>query len=242
MEKSFGERSYENFARRYATIAETKPHNALYDRPAVLSMLPDVAEKRVLDIGCGPGFYAEKLLERGAQVVSFDVTPDFVEITRERIGDRATVLQHDLRQPLHFAQDGEFDGAIAPLVLDYIEDWESVFREVRRVLKPGGWLVCSAGHPMGDWHYTQKHGLARDYFATESFSIKWSGFGEPAPVVHSFRRPLAAQINPLLRAGLALEEVLEPLPVEAMRTIDPEHYEELRRQPAFLVMRARRPL
>ncbi|MBZ0289063.1 MAG: methyltransferase domain-containing protein, partial [Anaerolineae bacterium] len=74
--KSLGEQNYAPFAHRYAQYAETKPHNAYYDRPATLSLLPDVAGKRVLDAGCGPGIYAEWLVDHGAQVVAFDVTPD----------------------------------------------------------------------------------------------------------------------------------------------------------------------
>lgn len=57
--------AYETLADAYAEAIDTKPHNAYYERPATLSLLPEVAGKRVLDAGCGPGAYAEWLLDRG---------------------------------------------------------------------------------------------------------------------------------------------------------------------------------
>ena len=44
---------YETLAEAYASVADTKPHNAYYERPATLSLLPDVNGKRVLDAAWG---------------------------------------------------------------------------------------------------------------------------------------------------------------------------------------------
>lgn len=125
---SLGEQNYQNFAERYAAAIETKPHNAYYERPATLSLLPNVAGLRVLDAGCGPGIYTQWLLDRGAKVVACDVTPKMVEITRQRVGDLAEVYCADLDRPLSFARDGEFDLVVCPLVLDYLLDWFPVFK------------------------------------------------------------------------------------------------------------------
>lgn len=240
-QKSIGEQNYETFAERYAAAVETKPHNALYERPATRSLIPDVRGQRVLDAGCGPGIWTEWLLEHGASVIAIDVTPAFIAITRRRVGERAEIRQHDLMQPLDFVPDASCDGVLCPLVLDYIEDWEPLFREFHRVLKPGGWLVYSSGHPFGDWLYLQRHEYpGNNYFATMQFTLPWHGFGQPEPLVTSYRRPLGAMINPLLRAGFRLDTLLEPLPTDAFREADPEGYERLMQQPGFLCVRAQR--
>lgn len=54
----------------------------------------------------------------------------------------------------------------------------------------------------------------------------------------SYRRPLSAVINPLLRAGFTLEQILEPLPTAEFAERDPEHYAELMREPGFLCIHA----
>ena len=241
-DKTLGEQNYDDFAERYAESARTKPHNAEYDRPAVLSLLPDVDSKMVLDAGCGPGIYAEILLERGATVTAFDVTQKFVDITKARVGERATVFKHDIMQPFTFAEDNTYDVIICPLVLDYIEEWQPIFEEFRRVLKVGGVAVISHGHPMGDWNWLKrrKPEVAKRYFDTEAFSIAWGGFGDPKPVIHSFRRPLSAMLNPMIAAGLQLDYVLEPLPTESFQALDPQGYDELMREPGFIVLRMRK--
>ncbi|MBV8887170.1 MAG: hypothetical protein JO235_24685 [Chroococcidiopsidaceae cyanobacterium CP_BM_RX_35] len=50
-QKSLGEQNYEQFAERYAAGVETKAHNAYYERPATLSLLPEVQGLQVLDAG-----------------------------------------------------------------------------------------------------------------------------------------------------------------------------------------------
>lgn len=236
-EKSIGEQNYEQFAHRYAQLAPTKPHNAYYERPATMSLIPDVDGKHVLDAGCGPGDYAERLIERGAHVVAFDVTPDFVEITRQKVGDKATVLRADLNHPLDFADDATFDLVICPLVLDYIEHWDSVFQEFFRVLKPNGILIFSGGHPLFDVQFVPD-GI---YFDIELFEGQWRGFGKPYPLIKAYRRPLSAALNPLVKAGFILDEILEPIPTQKFKDNDPESYAYHTKKPAFWCIKSHKP-
>lgn len=240
--RSLGEQNYSEFADRYAEVAETKPHNADYNFPAVISLLTGVDGATVLDAGCGPGFFTRWLLEQGATVVACDVTERMVEITREKVGRRATVLRHDLRDPLEFAPSETFDWVICPLVLDYIEDWGPVFAEFARVLKRKGKLVFSVGHPFGDYlwlKYQRNHPV--NYFDVEEVSAPWKGFGKPYPVIRFFRRPLNQMFNPLIRSGLVLDDVFEPLPTRKYRDKDPEAYEKLHQEPGFICIRAVKP-
>ncbi len=240
--KSLGEQNYEQFADRYAATVLTKAHNAYYNRPAILSLMPDVAGLKVLDAGCGSGLFTEWLLDRGAQVVACDVTPRMVEITQQRMGDRAVVRQADLTQPLAFAADRTFDLVLCSLVLDHIAVWLPVFFEFYRVLQPGGWVIFSCGHPMSDFLYTQQRQLTPgQYFEVEQFSTQWKGFGEPHPVVTSYRRSLQATLNPLVQAGFCLDRILEPQPTEQFQQADPENYDKLMREPGFLCVRGRKP-
>jgi SAM-dependent methyltransferase len=228
--------AYEALAEAYASAVETKPHNAYYERPATLSLLPEVAGRRVLDAGCGPGVYSEWLVGRGAEVTAVDASPKMVELARRRLGTTAEVRLADLGRPLAFLGDSSFDVVLSPLVLEYVADWRHTFAEFYRILRPAGWLVCSVTHPLFDYLYFKSD----DYFRTELVSVEWRGFEGVRVRMPSFRRPLGETINPLLEAGFRLERILEPRPTEEFREADPKHYEELSRRPAFLCISARK--
>jgi len=225
--------AYEALADRYAERIDDKPHNAHYDRPAVLSLLPDVAGAAVLDAGCGPGAYAEILVERGARVTAVDVSPRMVEHARRRLGDRVEVRLADLEQPLPF-DTGAFDGIVAPLSLDYLRDLAPVYREFRRVLRHPGWMVFSTGHPFGDFQ-RHPHGA---YFESRVITETWTGFGAPVNVPFH-RRPLQDRLIPLFEAGFVIDLLIEPLPTEEFRRRQPRSYETVLREPGFLAVRAR---
>jgi SAM-dependent methyltransferase len=228
--------AYSRLADAYAAKIDTKAHNAFYERPAVLSLLPPVQGQRVLDAGCGPGVYAEWLADHGAEVVAIDVCPKMVELARHRLGGKASVVLADLGRPLDFLPPGSFDLVLSALTLDYVRDWASVFREFFRVLREPGHLVFSAEHP-SDVFY--EHHPEGNYFAVERVDYEWRGFGPPVRMP-SYRRPLQAMLDPLLGAGFVLERLLEPRPVPEFREQDPADYEKLMRRPGFICFRARK--
>jgi SAM-dependent methyltransferase len=228
--------AYNRLADAYAQRIDTKAHNAFYERPATLSLLPPVQGKRVLDAGCGPGVYAEWLLSHGAEVVGIDVSPRMVELAERRLGGKASFLRADLGRPLDFLPPASFDLLLSALALDYVRDWDALFREFFRVLREGGHVVFSAGHPADEFFDHHPRG---NYFEVERVDYAWRGFG-PAVQMPYFRRPLGAMLDPLLAAGFVLERLLEPRPVPLFKEYDPSDYEKLMRQPGFICLRARK--
>jgi len=234
---SVGARNYSGFADRYAAAVATKPHNALYERPAMLSLLPEVRGRRVLDAGCGPGLYAEWLAQQGASVVAVDGAPRMVELAQERTrGLAVEVRLANLEEPLAGLADASFDLVLAPLVLDYIRDWRKVFREFRRLLAEGGRLVFSTVHPAFDW--IALHRQRESYFATELVSAYFTGFGEPSHFIEYYRRPMEEIFNSLIESGFRVERVLEPRPAPEMELADPKLFRQLSHEPCFLCIRA----
>ena len=220
---------YENIAAKYADTADSKPILVFYDRPALLSLLPEVSQKNVLDVGCGPGWYSEYLLNEGAIVTAFDFNETFLKRTRERVGNRARVVRANLAEPLAFAKNSEFDLVVCPLVLHYIKAWQPVFQEFHRILKPQGILVFSTHHPFTDWQEFD----VEDYFAIALLEDEWD-----VGKVMFYRRPLTAISEDLAAAGFAIDRILEPQPLESMRAVDREWFERLMKNPLRLMVRA----
>jgi ubiquinone/menaquinone biosynthesis C-methylase UbiE len=225
--------AYELMAYKYNELIDHKPHNAYYDRPNTLQLLPDINGKRILDAACGPGKYAEILIDKGAMVEGFDMSPKMVALANERNGGKANFFVHDLSDPLSMAEDQSYDIVLCALALHYIEDWTSTIKEFHRVLKSKGILVISIEHPFNDYIFFK----SKNYFKVEQVKCIWKGFGQPIEV-NSFRRPLKDCISPLTDNGFYIDQLVEPKPTEEFKRLDPRHYEELNLFPAFMCLRA----
>ncbi|HEX2118439.1 MAG TPA: class I SAM-dependent methyltransferase [Acidimicrobiales bacterium] len=139
--------SFEDFAGDYERHAEAGAYNALYDRPAVLDLMGDVTGLRLLDAGCGPGFYASELVARGAaQVVGFDASPEMVRLAGRRVPSGATFRAHRLGDPLDWIDDASVDGGLLALVIHHVDDRVAALRHIHRTLRPGGFLIVSTHH------------------------------------------------------------------------------------------------
>ncbi len=229
--------AYEQLADRYAAQVDHKPHNAYYERPAMLALMPPILRSsRVLDAGCGSGLYAAWLLDQGATVTGLDASPAMLGHARTRTGGRADLRLHDLSQPMPFLPDAAFDLVVSSLVFHYLEDWRVPLAEFHRVLRPDGLLLFSVGHPMLELRYSPSGA----YFQTELTGASWRGFGGEPVYVPFFRRPLTAMTESLYHAGFVVERLIEPQPTEEFRQADPEDYAQLLQMPGFLCFRARR--
>lgn len=222
---------YDGQAEGYALAAEDSPYNAYLDRPAVLELLGDVLGLRVLDAGCGPGLYAEALVARKAQVTGYDQSPDMVRLAARRVG-AAEFRVHDLADPLHWLADQSFDKAVLALAIHYLDDRVAPLRELHRVLRPGGVLVVSTGHPTRDW---QRHGGS--YFDTCVAEEQWTDTFR----VRFWRQPLDQIVEDFTTAGFVLERLTEPRPPSAMATRYPTEYQAATNAPIFIAFRLRKP-
>jgi SAM-dependent methyltransferase len=224
------EPEYEAFADEFLAHAAGSFYNAHYDRPACLSLLGDVTGKHVLDAGCGPGLYAAELAARGARVTGFDLSPRMVGLSRERVS-AGDFRVHALGDPIDWLADGAVDLELCALALEHVEDRVAALRELRRVLAPGGALVLSVQHPVGNW---LRHG--GNYFEPRLIRETWNAGWQ----VSYWIVPLETLCEEIRQAGFVIERLLELRPAEASAHISPGQYQKLTREPTgFLALRLR---
>ena len=227
--------SYSKMAKYYKNYMDTKPHNAYYERPATLSLLPELKNKKVLDIGCAGGWYTKYLLDNGADVLAIDVNYEMVKITKKRTRNKCSVIQADLNNGLDFIKNSSIDIVLASLVLHYIKNIKNAFLEINRVLKINGEIIFSVHHPLWEFIiFNQKN-----YMSTELLEDEWTMDKEKIKV-NFYRRPLMELLQPLIDNGFFIKNLLEPVPTKEFKEKFPEIYERVSNRPTFLIIKGQK--
>jgi ubiquinone/menaquinone biosynthesis C-methylase UbiE len=100
--------------------------------------------ERILDVGCGPGFYVAELAELvgpTGSVVGVDVSPQMLAAAAKRSEGRDNVAFHEATATSLPVSDASFDAAVSVQVLEYVEDVDGALAELHRALRPGGRAV-----------------------------------------------------------------------------------------------------
>jgi malonyl-CoA O-methyltransferase len=190
------------------------------------AVLGPVAGLDVLDLGCGTGRHAIRLARQGARVVALDVSPGMLARAREGAAGLGIDFRlHDLHAPLPLPP-GTFARVVSGLVLEHLRDLAAFFREVARVLAPGGIAVVSTIHPAMRLRGTRAR------------------FTDPASgeVIHVEGEPqtFAAIMLAALGAGLLLDDLQEHAPDAAFAARLPRAQKYVG-WPLLLLLRLARP-
>jgi SAM-dependent methyltransferase len=191
--------------------------------PTLRAMLPELAGKRVVDLGCGFGWFCRWAREAGAvQVLGLDMSANMLARAREMTRDAVITYRQTDLETLELST-AAFEIAYSALTLHYIERLGSLFAMVHHTLVPGGHFVFSAEHPL----YTEP---GPDYLEEGPRTTDWL-----APGVVKQHRTIATYLNLLIAAGFTLRRVEEWGPTRAEIAAHPEWKIDHRR-PAFLLV------
>ncbi|WP_134662555.1 MULTISPECIES: bifunctional 2-polyprenyl-6-hydroxyphenol methylase/3-demethylubiquinol 3-O-methyltransferase UbiG [unclassified Amycolatopsis] len=193
--------------------------------PVLLRLLGDVRGRRVLDAGCGNGYFSRMLARRGAEVTGVEPAESLLSFAREKSAD-VSYLQADLAR---LPELEPFDAVVCSMVLMAIPDWKPAMRACVEALRLGGLFVFAIVHPafeelFGTW---QKYGEYR----RQEYLAEYEIAGRDAS---DFHRPISAYLNEMAALGCRLREVVEP-------GLDPavaEGIESYVRMPNFLIVAA----
>ncbi|WP_217213006.1 class I SAM-dependent methyltransferase [Streptomyces sp. AC550_RSS872] len=128
------------WAGRGAAYAGSYARLCAHPAPRLLDAARVGPDVRVLDVGTGPGTVAAAACARGARVTAVDAEPTMVELA-VRAAPSADVRVAVLPE-LPF-RDGEFDAVVANFVLNHVGRPKAALAELRRVLRPNGWIAVT---------------------------------------------------------------------------------------------------
>ncbi|NIK75247.1 SAM-dependent methyltransferase [Paenibacillus castaneae] len=216
--------------------------NAAGEWQAFRALLPELNDKKILDIGCGFGWHCRYAREQQAQsVVGIDLSENMLERARAMTNDSQITYRRLAIEDMDFAA-GEFDVVISSLALHYVEHFHIICRKIYEYLVPGGTFVLSVEHPVftsipaQDWVYNSQgeklHWPVDDYY---SEGIRQTRFLENDVI--KFHRTVATYMNALLESGFQITKLSEPQPTAEMLANIPDMQDELRR-PMFLMIAA----
>jgi 2-polyprenyl-3-methyl-5-hydroxy-6-metoxy-1,4-benzoquinol methylase len=213
--------------------------------PAQVAVCGDVAGRRLLDVGCGAGYFAREMALRGARVTGVDLSPRMLEHARRH--EAAAPLGIDYREVDAEALDAAFaepfDVVTSCLVLQDVPRPEAALRAIHAVLRPGGRAVLSMAHPCTDTPFREwlrddagrKQALAVDrYFARTVLRTDWRGWAYDftTAAVHA---TLEDWFRWVLGTGFTLRGFHEPRPTEAAVRARPD-LEDAARVPYFMIL------
>lgn len=175
-----------------------------------LQLIGPVDGKHVVELGCGGAQAAIAFARRGAVVIGVDVAEAEIRFARElaeQEGVCITLLRRDMAdlEPIATASQ---DVVFSACAVSYVDDLESCFGEVHRILKPGGLFVLSTGHPFNYPLDLGSLAVIRSYFDRGAhIEGRTSETGDAFASVH---RTISDYFTLLTQAGLLVERLLEP--------------------------------
>ena len=205
-------------------------------------MLPEMVGKRVLDLGCGFGWFCRFAAGEGAMsVLGVDVSEKMLGRARRETDSRVSYERADLES--YAPPPAAFDLAYSSLAFHYVEDFQRLVQRVHRALRPGASFIFTIEHPIfmapaqPGWSVNSQ---GRKTWPIDSYSVEgprvtdWLAKG-----VVKQHRMIGTTLNTLIGSGFVLRHVEEWAPTPGQVEATPDLADE-RERPMLLIVAAQR--
>lgn len=208
--------------------------------PAVRALLPPLRGSRIVDLGCGFGWFARFAAEEGAaSVLALDLSERMLARARTENAHPAVTYRAADLDTLDLPE-AAFDLAYSALAFHYVADFARLAGVIHRALAPGGALVFTIEHPIymasAEPGWIERPGGARSWAVEGERRSDWFAKG-----VLKYHRKLATTLNALVDVGLTLRHLDEWSPAPDQLAAQPALADEMDR-PMMAVIRADRPM
>jgi SAM-dependent methyltransferase len=213
--------------------------NGAPEWPAVQTLLPSIKDARIVDLGCGFGWFARWAATQGADfVLGLDLSENM--LARARHDTPHPAVRYAIADLEHLDLPAEsFDLAYSSLAFHYIEDFRRLSGSVYWAVVPGGHFVFTIEHPIymapthPGWHVGAD---GRKTWPVDGYTIEgirttdWLAKG-----VIKWHRTVATTLNTLIGVGFTIRHVEEWRPTDEQVAALPALAEELERPMILLV-------
>lgn len=221
--------------------------NDLVEIPNFRKLIPNVKEKKILDLGCGYGENDKYCRGLGAkEILGIDISEHMIKIAEKNNTDENIKYKVMAMEDISKIKE-KFDIVISSLAFHYVKDYEKLIKDIYNLLNDNGILIFSIDHPLRiaskfePWmkkNYTEINGkwflLVSDYNREGIREKEWNGV-----MVKKYHRNFSSLINGLVNSGFKIDKILEPIPDEESIKIIPKYINQYDR-PYFLFIRAKK--
>ena len=208
----------EKFFNLYKELrSKSNSANNLEEKPELLSLLPDLKGKKVLDLGCGYGEWCKIYSEMGASYVKgIDISSKMLEVAKSECSQFSNI-EFGLLDMVKLDELNEtFDVVVSSLAVHYVEDFEKLCKDVKKILNKDGIFLFSQEHPIftatkkgvtwqTDIDNVVKGMVVEDYPESGKRNVYWL-----VENVVKYHRTFSDIINALVKAGFHIVQVKEP--------------------------------
>mgnify|MGYP001560711435 CR=1 FL=1 len=189
--------------------------------PNLVRLLSVKKRERILDLGCGTGFFSEEFARAGADVIGVDLSREFILSAQQRAKEqKLSILYHvGSADRLGMIADASIDTVLIVLAIQNMENYRAVFAECARVLKQAGKIVIVLNHPAfripkaTSWEWDAKTGMqyrrVDSYLSEQRIAIQMHPGARSREITSSFHRPLQSYVSALRSVGMRISNLEE---------------------------------
>jgi ubiquinone/menaquinone biosynthesis C-methylase UbiE len=247
------EKNWDEMAKAYEDFTEKEDsYSYAIEWPCIKKMLPQLHNKRILDLGCGTGRFAFLFEEeKPLSVLGVDLSEQMLNIAREKArsrGSNVKFLQADISKTDIYGKE-KFDFIFSSTTLHFIEDIKSIFLNIYKALDENGVCIVSLMHPVYTAQYpVDKNG---EFPSDEEWVVRyldqsirayiqpWIEYNDSIRnfLSRSYHHTVGDYFNAIIEAGFRIEKVEEPLPPESWKQNSYGRYNAFLETPSYMILR-----
>lgn len=221
--------------------------------PALLAACEPLAGERVLDLGCGEGYFSRELARQGTRVAAVDLSEELLGYAQAREQEEGLGIEYHQMSAAEIARHWEpaaFDLVTGCMSLQDMSEVQGVLHGAHQLLRPEGRMVFSVPHPGTD---TSVRTWERDERGAK-LALRIDRYFDSGPALCDWNMPRLAYrwVTPYWRhtleewtamiaaAGFLIRRLREPRPTAEQVERRPE-LDDCSRLPYFLIFELVRP-